>query len=188
MKALILNGGGGEKPYQEIVTLAEVWVQQQAAEATAFNLTSMSINPCRGCFVCWVKTPGRCVARDDMDRIIPHFANSDWLIWITPIAFGGYGYHLKKAVDRCIPILLPFFMRIGGEIHHSLRYEHGRRRLDVLGVLPTPDPESERIFHNLVRRNSLNLHTQPASTVVYKEEKDGRLAERLMAFFSRVGG
>ena len=188
MKAIILNGGGLGKPYQEIVERTADRSRQQGAETVAFDLTSMSINPCRGCFICWVKTPGRCVARDDMDRVMPHLANSDWLIWITPIAFGGYGYHLKKAVDRSIPILLPFFSRSGGEIHHSLRYEHGERRLDVLGILPAPDPESERIFHNLVWRNSLNMHAQPASVVLYKEEEDGRLAERLTTFFSWVEG
>jgi multimeric flavodoxin WrbA len=111
MKALILNGGGLEKPYQEIVEKAEAWTRRQGALTVAFDLTSMNIKPCRGCFGCWVKTPGICFARDDMDRIMPHLAKSDWVFWVAPIAFGGYGYHLKKAADRSIPILLPFFVR-----------------------------------------------------------------------------
>jgi len=186
MNALILNGGGLAKLYQEIVARADAWTRQHGATTLAFDLTSMNIKPCRGCFGCWVKTPGICFARDDMDRIMPHLASSDWLIWITPIAFGGYGYHLKKALDRSIPILLPFFRRVAGEVHHPLRYEHNDRRLDVLGVLSSADPESERIFHDLVRRNSLNMHTQPASIVLYRDEEDGRREERLAKFFSQV--
>jgi multimeric flavodoxin WrbA len=67
MKALILNGGGLEEPYKEIVEKTAAWACQQGSEPTTFDLTSMSIEPCRGCFICWVKTPGRCVTRDDMD-------------------------------------------------------------------------------------------------------------------------
>ena len=186
MNALILNGGGLEKPYQEIVDRTVARAHQYGAETMAFDLTSMNIKPCRGCFGCWIKTPGICFARDDMDRIMPYLATSDWLIWITPIAFGGYGYHLKKTVDRSIPILLPFFKRFAGEIHHPLRYEHGERRLDVVGVLPGEDPESERIFHDIVRRNSLNMHTQPASIVLYEIEDGGHLEERLRMFLSRT--
>ena len=183
MNALILNGGGPEGPYRVIVEKAEAWARQQGAEPVTFDLTSMNIKPCRGCFGCWVKTPGLCFARDDMDRIMPHLAQSDWMVWVTPIAFGGYGYHLKKALDRSIPILLPFLVRIGGEIHHSMRYDHGERRLDVLGVLPGADPEGERIFHSLVVRNALNVHARPASIVIFTDESEVRRTERLTAFF-----
>ncbi len=188
MNALILNGGGLEEPYHEIVDSTATRARQLGAETVVFNLTSMNIKPCRGCFGCWVKTPGICFTRDDMDRILPHLAKSDWVFWVTPVTFGGYGYHLKKAADRSIPILLPFFVQVGGEIHHSLRYEHGERHLSVMGVLPTPDPQSERIFHDLVGRNSLNLHARPASIVLYKQEEDSRMVERLTAFLSRLGG
>jgi hypothetical protein len=186
MNALILNGGGLEKPYHEIVEWTTAWARQYGAETLAFDLTSMNIKPCRGCFGCWVKTPGVCFSRDDMDRIMPHLAKSDWVVWITPVAFGGYGYHLKKAADRSIPILLPFFIRVGGEVHHPLRYPHGERRLIVIGVQPARDPESERIFHGLVERNAINLHARPASIVLCEEEMDGRLEARLADLFNMM--
>jgi multimeric flavodoxin WrbA len=186
MNALILNGGGPEKPYHEIVERMTARARQHGAETLAFDLTSMNIKPCRGCFGCWVKTPGVCFSRDDMDRIMPHLAKSDWVVWVTPIVFGGYGYHLKKAADRSIPILLPFFTRVNGEIHHPLRYQHGGRRLAVIGVLPGPDAESERIFHGLVERNAINFHARPASIVLYEHGANGDLGDRLAAFFSAM--
>jgi multimeric flavodoxin WrbA len=152
----------------------------------AFDLTSMSVKPCRGCFGCWVKTPGICFNRDDMDRIMPHLAKADWVVWITPIAFGGYGYHLKKVADRSIPILLPFFIHVRGEIHHPLRYPNGEKRLAVVGVLPAPDQESERIFHDLVGRNAINLHAEPFSVVLYEGDGEGRSGDRLSAFFAAM--
>jgi multimeric flavodoxin WrbA len=186
LNAIILNGGGPDQPYKEIVDLTADRTRRQGAETVAFDLTSMKINPCRGCFGCWIRTPGTCLARDDMDRIMPHLAGADWVVWITPIAYGGYGYHLKKVADRSIPILLPFFVRVGGEIHHPLRYPGGERRLTVLGVLPAPDPESERIFHGLAERNAINMHARPASIVLYEKDSDGRLGDRLAAFLAAM--
>jgi multimeric flavodoxin WrbA len=143
-----------------------------------FDLTALEIAPCRGCFDCWIKTPGLCFTRDAMDGVLRELARAEFAFWITPIAFGGYGYHLKKALDRSIPILLPFFIKIGGEVHHPLRYDV-KRRLAVLGTLPAPDPESERIFHGLVARNSINLHAGSVCLVLQGNAADGRWEDKL---------
>lgn len=162
-KALILNAGGPGALYHDIVARAESWARGRGFEPIVFDLTAMTIKPCRGCFGCWLKTPGVCFTRDDMDEVIPLMAQADMQIMITPIDFGGYGFHLKKTLDRSIPILLPFFVRVGGELHHPLRYEYGKRRVAAIGVMSEPDAESERIFHTVVRRNSINMHAVPAS-------------------------
>ena len=69
-------------------------------------------------------------------------------------------------------------MRTKGEIHHPMRY--GREpRLAAIGVLPTADAESERIFHGLVRRNAINMHAAPLSVVLHEGETDGTWFEQL---------
>ena len=178
MNALILNGGTAEAPFPEIVRRAADRLEGEGASVVSFELTTMDIKPCRGCFSCWIKTPGVCYQRDAMDVIIPILAKADIAVWVTPIAFGGYGYHLKKALDRSIPVLLPFFMMIGGEVHHPMRY--GKEpRLAAIGVLPEPDPESEDIFHKLVARNAINMHASPVSFVLYAKEDNGRWQDKL---------
>jgi len=49
-----------------------------------------------GCFGCWNKTPGTCVMKDDSAKIAKAVVNSDLLIFLTPITFGGYSSELKK--------------------------------------------------------------------------------------------
>ncbi|MHA2001037.1 MAG: hypothetical protein ACTSVU_02975 [Promethearchaeota archaeon] len=44
------------------------------------------------------------------------------MIYFTPITFGGYSSTLKKALDRQICILSPYFRKVNGEIHHKKRY------------------------------------------------------------------
>ncbi len=133
------------------------------------DLSDMAIRPCRGCFACWVRTPGRCIIRDDGDRVMADLANAEVVALLTPVTFGGYGYELKKAMDRAIPILLPFMEVRGGEIHHPLRYGV-RRRLLAVGVLPGPDPDAERVFRFLAGRNALNMDAAGSSVLVLNGE------------------
>jgi multimeric flavodoxin WrbA len=150
-------------------------------EIKSFALAGMDIKACRGCFSCWVKTPGRCVIDDDQEAILRATAVSDMVIWLTPITFGGYSPELKKALDRIIPVLLPFFARVRGETHHPLRYPL-RRRLLVIGTQREEDPDSEGVFRHLVGRNALNMGDAQASTVVFNgdvslAEMERRLGE-----------
>lgn len=136
-------------------------------QVRAFALAGMTIKPCRGCFSCWVKTPGKCViTNDDQEAILAATAASDLVIWLTPITFGGYSPELKKALDRIIPVLLPFFIKVRGETHHPLRYPR-RRRLLVIGTQKQEDTDSESVFSRLVGRNALNMGDVDAATLVF---------------------
>ena len=183
MNALILNGGGTREPYGGIEGRLSAWLGFRGICASAFDLTQMDIKPCRGCFECWTATPGLCLQHDAMESILPVLATSDLIAWITPVVYGGYGFHLKKALDRSIPILLPFFVKIRGEVHHPMRYGL-EPRLAAIGVLPTGDPDTERIFHGLVTRNAVNMHATPVSLVLHEGEADGAWEEHLTPLLS----
>lgn len=136
-------------------------------QVDAFALATMNIKTCRGCFSCWVKTPGRCVITDDdQEAILRAWADADLIAWLTPITFGGYAPELKKAMDRIIPVLLPFFIKIRGETHHPQRYPR-RRRLLVIGTQKQEDADSESVFRRLVQRNALNMGDVEATTLVF---------------------
>lgn len=127
-------------------------------ETQTFVLRALDISYCRGCFECWVKTPGMCVSTGVGRDIARAVIQSDLTAFLTPITFGGYSSELKKAVDHLIGLVSPFFMRIGGETHHKPRYARYPRLLGV-GALPEADKESERIFTTLVERNAINMHS-----------------------------
>lgn len=176
MNILILNGSpadGHGAACRKVATAITDAARSRGHAVTTFDLDAMTIKPCRGCFACWLKHPGTCAIKDDQEPILRGLAQGDLLVWITPVTFGGYGSALKKALDRSIPILLPFFTTRHGEAHHPLRYEK-RRALLVLGTRPGPDAEAERIFHHLAGRNALNLDSvHTASVVVHDGEADG---------------
>ena len=72
----------------------------------------------------------------------------------------------------------PLLHQDEGEVHHPLRYNI-KRRLAVVGALPAPDAETERIFHGLVARNAINMHARATSLVLYGNAENGRWEDRL---------
>ena len=184
MKAIFLKGyppAGRDLLSNRAAAAVMTVTKARGWDTKAFALAGMEIKPCRGCFSCWVKTPGRCVIEDDQEAILRETATSDLFIWLTPVTFGGYSPELKKALDRIIPVLLPFFARLHGETHHPLRYPR-RRRLLVIGTQKQEDAGSEGVFRRLVGRNALNMEGAEAAALVFSgdvslAEMEKRLAE-----------
>lgn len=170
MKAIFLKGSpaAGQDPLSNRAAAAvTAALKARNWQAKAFALAGMDIKPCRGCFSCWVKTPGVCAIRDDdQEQILRAWAEADLIAMLTPITFGGYAPELKKSLDRIIPVLLPFFIKIRGEIHHPQRYPR-RRRLLVVGTQKQEDAASEDNFRLLVQRNALNMGDIEAITMVF---------------------
>lgn len=175
MNILILNGGpsgGRGGTCRMIRETVENESRAKGWNVTAYDLDGLNIKPCRGCFACWLKHPGTCAIEDDEKLILKAMAGSDAQVWITPVTFGGYAPALKKALDRSIPNILPFFVKVHGEVHHPQRYEN-RRSFIAFGTLAAPDAEAERIFHSLVQRNTLNLGSVMTESRVLYEDAEG---------------
>jgi len=171
MNILILNGGPRDVRGETCRSISESvggGARKRGWTVTALELDGMAIKSCRGCFACWLKHPGTCAIKDDEESVIKAMAASDVQVWVTPVTFGGYSPALKKALDRSIPNILPFFIKVRGEVHHPQRYAT-RRSFLAFGTLASPDAEAERIFHNLVQRNALNLgFVMTESRVIYE--------------------
>ena len=120
-------------------------------------LASTQIAACRGSFSCWTKTPGTCSCADDGRTVAEMVIGSDAVVLLTRVTFGGYSSHLKKALDRLLPLLSPFFMLVDGETRYQPRYGRYPALIGV-GVHPEPDEGMETLFRTLVSRNALNLH------------------------------
>jgi len=182
MNILILNGGpanGLGTTSRKIRDAAAKEFQARGWNITAYDLDTLSIKPCRGCFACWLKHPGACAIQDDEEGFIKSWVASDAVLMITPVTFGGYSSALKMALDRSIPVLLPFFVKSHGEIHHPQRYRQ-RRRILAAGTLPGPDAEAERSFHGLVRRNALNMASlRTESQIFFDSADDAEVAARV---------
>lgn len=113
------------------------------------------VKPCRGCFGCWTKTPGRCVINDRCSDIASYIAKCNEVILISPVMFGGYSENIKAIIDRFIPYVLPYSRIVGGEMHHKMRYKH-TFKLQVL-FYGKCDSEEKQIAESLANANAVNF-------------------------------
>lgn len=133
-------------------------LMDQGHDVRIFWTEALHIQPCCGCFSCWVKTPGKCIFQDDMEEIVENYVHSDWVIFLTGISAGFIDSKTKKVLDRMIVTVLPYIRNFGGECHHLPRYDHspnlGFFLLDA-GLL---DAEGFAIIRDDLHRVSLNFH------------------------------
>ena len=156
MKTLILDGSRANDP--QAVNIANA-LRKHLPDAETIALREQKIGNCAGDFFCWVRSPGMCNTDDDNRLIAAKIIQSDLVVYLTPVTFGGYSFELKRMVDHGIQNISPFFANIHGEIHHQKRYKRYPNLL-VVGWMDSPNPQAEAIFRHLVHRNAVNLHAK----------------------------
>lgn len=188
MKAVILNGSNKDDRTSETVQRIIIdELRRLKWDVKTLILRDMKIAACMGCFGCWIQTPGTCVIDDAGRDIARSFIRSNLTILLTPVTFGGYSSELKKGLDRSIGLMLPFFTKIGGEVHHKPRYKKYPSLMGI-GVLSKKDEESERIFKTLVQRNAINFHA-PAYAVgtILRDSREDDIRSSIGSLFISIG-
>lgn len=166
-RTLVLNGAlAGDDSLEPVEEALLELLREARNEIRGYSMRDVPLAHCQGCFECWTTSPGMCKTEGDAGReIAAAMINSDLMVILTPITFGGYSSEIKKAMDRVICLVLPFFRRVGGEVHHRRRYPK-YPALAAIGVLKAPDEEEERVFRTLVERNALNLDSPVTAACV----------------------
>lgn len=189
MKALILNGEKVEGlSLNHISRNLKEELKAQNFDFAELLLKEKEIADCLGCFKCWVKNPGVCIIDDYGREVADKLINSDLLIFLTPVVFGSYFYQLKKALDRMIPLISPYFKKIDGEIHHKKRYSKYPSLL-ALGIMEKFDENQSEIFKKLAKRNSINFHSPYFEAAVFDafDSGDENLKNTVKIFSQKVG-
>ena len=187
MKTLILDASdAGDATGERVLFVLRNELRSRNWPIDHVHLPAQQIGNCAGDFFCWIRTPGLCHIDDDNRAIAQAVIGCDLLVYLTPVTFGGYSSELKRVVDHLTQNLLPFFMKVNGEVYHQLRYAHCPKLL-VIGWLDSPDANQEAIFHHLVQRNAINMRFAPyVSGVVYADQSDADLAGAIQAWVGEV--
>ncbi|MDR2257685.1 MAG: flavodoxin family protein [Treponema sp.] len=90
----------------------------------SIDIVKKQIEPCKGCFSCWEKTPGKCVINDDVEVILEKYINADIVIWSFPLYYYGIPSKTKAFIDRLLPTNLPdIIKKSDGTSGHPARYD-----------------------------------------------------------------
>lgn len=152
MFVMAVNGSPRKEKSSTFQILTPLLEGMRAAGAATelVHLDGLRINRCLGCFLCWVKTPGKCVQKDDMQALFEKYVQADLLVFGTPL----YHYHMsgpmKTFIDRTLPMSEPWLVEDLADPErsgHPDRYPRARR---ILLVSPCGFPEFDH-FEPLVQ-------------------------------------
>lgn len=77
-------------------------MEAAGAGVQRFVLGELSINYCAGCREC--ESTGRCVQRDDMDRLLEGILAADIILLASPSYWGDVTGQMKVFIDRSLPL------------------------------------------------------------------------------------
>ncbi|WP_236884335.1 NAD(P)H-dependent oxidoreductase [Clostridium botulinum] len=138
------------------------------------RLDAKSITACIGCWNCWLKTPGRCVMKDQMAESYPDYVNSDVVILLIDTAQGFISHKAKAFLDRTIPHYNPYIKIVDGECHHVARYKSYPDMVfyyDIEGITT----QEEQVIEDYLYRTAYHFQSK-----AYRIVKDGSLQLRLL--------
>jgi multimeric flavodoxin WrbA len=171
MKILAFNGSPRRASGTTNILL-ETFIEgakSAGAEVEKHHVVDLNINGCRGCFNCWWVTPGKCVQRDDMDKIIPAIAEADVLLLGTPVYGRNVTSHMMKLLERMFVFTLPEMEARNGETRHPARARRFPRMI-LASTCGFPDTSNFDIVRTLFP-NALPILLPAAQLLFYEEGK-----------------
>lgn len=160
MKIVAINGSPkGKKSATYLMVEAFLKGARSAgAEAEHHLLATKHILPCRGCFHCWTKSPGKCIQKDDIDTI--DLTNADLLLFATPLYVDNVSGLLKNFLDRTIRYTSPLMEC--DEKGESVHVQKGGKRPKMMVMANCGFPEESHfcVLRLLFRRMARNSQTE----------------------------
>ncbi len=101
MKIVILNGSphpnGNTKALVDAFTKG---AKSAGNEVVECPVGSMSIKGCLGCEYCHTKGEGKCVQKDDMEKVYPELATADVVVFASPVHYFAITGQLQSTIAR----------------------------------------------------------------------------------------
>ncbi len=162
MRIVLLDGtpGGADSSLQSFLAGLTGPLTAGGHQATALRLGSIRIQRCTGCWGCWVKTPGRCVIADEMERVLEAAINCELLVFASPLLMGMTSALLKRATDRLLPLLSPSIRIVDGACRHAGRYESYPRLALLVEPERDTDGEDLEIVEGIYRELAIDFKSK----------------------------
>ena len=183
MKITMLDGNpdAGNVKFDDYLKDLAALLEDKGHRVTRLRLREMTLEYCTGCWGCWVKTPGLCVIPDDSDQVRRAYIAADLVLFASPVIMGFTSALLKRAHDKLIPLIHPYFELVDKEVHHIGRYD----TYPLMGLLlekgQDTDEEDLEIITDIYRRDAINIKSS-----LYLAECTDRPVEEVIHEIDRI--
>ena len=181
MSVTILNGSRNDLEQTMLVNkILEEELENAGLKPESIILRNIEdLKHCVGCFRCWDETPGVCIIPGPHREINRKIINSDLLVYLTPLTFGGYSSEIKKMIEFQLGLLLPDITMSSGESHHKKRHKKYPSLL-AIATTENQDEDEEQMFKNLIDRHALNWYPpEHRAVIIHGEENEKSIQDRL---------
>jgi multimeric flavodoxin WrbA len=167
MKITVFNGSprGKRGTTNVLVKAFLAGASEAGAEVENIFLVEKKIKHCLGCIACWVKTPGKCIQKDDMEELIEKFMGADISIFATPIHIDNLSGILKNFLDRLIATRMPYFeVHTDGETRHLNRHDQ-QPKIMMISSCGYPEQSQFQVIRLWLKRFSRNFDMEVAGEI-----------------------
>ena len=100
MKITIFNGSPRKQNTAAMVSAFESGAKEAGHEVEVIQVGKMKIAGCLGCEYCHGKGEGTCIQKDDMEKVIPAYKDSDMIVFASPIYYFAMTAQTYAAIQR----------------------------------------------------------------------------------------
>ena len=100
MKIAILNGSPRVGNTLAMVNAFSEGAKEAGHEVEVLHVGKMKINGCLACEYCHTKGEGKCIQKDDLEKIMPAYLESDMVVFASPIYYFAPTAQLEAAWQR----------------------------------------------------------------------------------------
>lgn len=163
MNVVAINGSPRARSSSTCRILLPLLEGMRAAGARTelIHLGELEIEPCVGCFHCWLQTPGSCIYDDGMVSALAIYREADLVVYGTPLYHGSMSGLLKNFLDRLLPRYEPWLIpspNVEGMTGHPARWE-GPSAMLLVSACGFPEFENfDALVHTF--RHMARMHGQ----------------------------
>ena len=107
MKITVLNGSPRKGNTAAMTAAFAEGAQAAGHEVEVIQVGRLKINGCLGCKYCHGKGEGKCIQKDDMEKVMPAYLESDMIVFASPIYYFDVTAQLSAATQRVYAIGKP---------------------------------------------------------------------------------
>ena len=100
MKIAILNGSPRKENTAAMIEAFREGAEEAGHEVEVLHVGKMKINGCLACEYCHTKGEGKCIQKDDLEKIMPAYLESDMVVFASPIYYSALTAQLEAAWQR----------------------------------------------------------------------------------------
>ncbi len=162
MRVAILNGNPDPDnlKFDGLLKILADLLRAKNHQVNLLTLRALDIGYCTGCWGCWVKTPGQCLYPDGSSEVVRSWVNSDLVIMASPLKMGFVSALLKSAVDKMLPLALPYIELYQGLCSHRPRYPRAPKVAAVLEPEARGQAEDLEITTEFLKRLARDFRSE----------------------------